>query len=97
MYDFCHDYVKPKYGEKLKLCYMDADIVYIKVDDIYKDIAEDNEIRFDTSSYELDKPLLKGKDKSIIGLMKDEFGGKIMAKFVRLRAKTYSYLIDHGR
>ena len=38
---------------------MDADsfIVYIKTDDIYKDIAEDVEIRFATSNYELDSPL----------------------------------------
>ena len=28
--------------------------------------------------------------------MKDELGRKIMIKFVRLRAKTYSYLIDDG-
>ena len=28
--------------------------------------------------------------------MKDTFGGKIMTKFFRLRAKTYSYLIDDG-
>ena len=28
--------------------------------------------------------------------MKDELGGKIMIKFVRLRAKTHSYLIDDG-
>ena len=43
MYEFCYDYVKPKYGEEAKLCYMDTDsfIVYIKTDDIYKDIAED--------------------------------------------------------
>ena len=101
MYEFWYDYVKPKYGEKVKLCYMDTDsfIVYIKTDDIYKDIAEDVETRFDTSNYGLecnsiDRPLTKGRNKKVIGLMKDELGGKIMTKFVGLRAKTYSYLID---
>ena len=62
MYEFWYDYVKPKYSEKVKLCYMmDADsfIVYIKTDDIFKDIAEDVETRFDTSNYELDRPLPK--------------------------------------
>ena len=98
MYEFWYDYVKPKYGEKVKLCYVDTDsfIVYIKTDDIYKDIAEDVETRFDTSNYELDRPLPKGKNKKVIGLMKDELGGKIMTKFVGLRAKIYSYLIDDG-
>ena len=93
MYEFWYDYVKPKYGEKVKLCYMDTDsfIVYIKTDDIYKDIAEDVETRFDTSNYELDRPLPKGKNKKVIGLMKDELGGKIITKFVGLRAKTYNY------
>ena len=67
-----------------------------KADDIYKDIAEDVEIRFDTSDYELDRPLPKWKNKNIIGLMKDKLGGKIMTKFVGLRAKTYSCLIDDG-
>ena len=54
-------YVKLKYGEKAKLCYMDTDsfILYIKTDYIYKDIAEDVETRFETSSYELDRPLPK--------------------------------------
>ena len=60
----------------------------------YKDIAEDVETRFDISNYELDKPLPNGKNKEVIGLIKDEFGGKIMTKFVWLRAKSYSYLID---
>ena len=57
MYEFWYDYVKPKYGEKVKLCYMDTDsfIVYIKTDDIYKDILEDVETRYDTSNYELDR------------------------------------------
>ena len=63
MYDFWYDYVKPKYGEKAKFCYMDTDgfIVYTKPDDIYKDIAQDVETRFDTSNYELDRPLPIGK------------------------------------
>ena len=53
MYEFWYDYVKPKYGEKAKLCYMDTDssIVYIKTN-IYKDTAEDVETRFDISNYE---------------------------------------------
>ena len=38
----------------------------------------------------------KEKNKKVIGLMKDELGGKIMMQFVRLRAKTYSYLIGDG-
>ena len=49
--------------------------------------------RFHTSNYELDILLSKGK---VIGLMKDDLGGKIMAKFVGLRANSYSYLIDDG-
>ena len=71
-------------------------IVYIKTDGIYKDIAEDVEIRFDNSDYELDILLPKGKNKTIIGLMKDELDGKIMKEFLGLRAKTCSYVIDHG-
>ena len=63
MYNFWHDYVKMKYGEKMKLYYMDRDsfIVYIKTDDIYKYIAEDVETSFDTSNYELGRPLPKRK------------------------------------
>ena len=68
MYQFCYDYVKPKYCEKSKLCYMDNDsfIVYIETDDIYKDIAENVKTRFDTSNYELYRPLPKGKIKKLL-------------------------------
>ena len=77
---------------------MDTDsfIVYMKTNDIYNDFAEDIETRFNTSNYELDKLLPKGKNKKVIGLMKDELDGKIMTKFVGLRAKAYSYLLDDG-
>ena len=73
MYEFWYDYVKPICVKKTKLCYMDTDsfIAYIKTDDIYKDILEDDETRFDTSNYELDRPLSKGKNEKVIGLMKN--------------------------
>ena len=66
MYGFWYDYVKPRYGKKAKFCYMDTNnfIVYIKTDDIYKYTGEDVETRFDTSNYELDRPLPKGKNKN---------------------------------
>ena len=76
---------------------MDSDsFTDVKTDDIYKDIAEDVETRFDTSNYELDRPLRKVKNKTLIGITKNELGGKIMTKFVGLRAKTHSYSIVDG-
>ena len=64
---------------------MDTDSfnVYVRTDYINKNIA-DVETRFDTSNYELNKPLPKGKNKKVIGLMKDDLGGKILKEFVRL-------------
>ena len=96
MYEFCYDYLKPKYGNNVKLCYMDTDsfIVHIKTEDFYNDIADDVEKRFDTSNYEIKRALPTGKNKKVIGLMKDELGGRIMTEFVALRPKTYSYLTD---
>ena len=65
MHEFRYDYAKPKYGENTQLCRMDTDsfIVHVKADDVYKDIAEDIETRFDTSNFELDRPLPKGEIK----------------------------------
>ena len=96
MYEFWYDYVKTKYGEKAKLCYMDIDsfIVYIKTEDIFPDIAKDVETRFDTSNYELDRQLPKGKNKKVIGFMKTELGREIMKEFAALTAKAYSHLTD---
>ena len=96
MYKFWYDYMKPKYGDNIKLCYMDTDsfIMNIKTEDFHKDIANDVEKRFDTSNHEVNRPLPTGKNKKVIGLMKDELGGKIITKFVTLRPKTYSYLTD---
>ena len=73
-YEFQYDYMKAKYGEKVKLCFMDTGsfIAYIKTEDIFSDIVQDAETRFDTTNFELDRPLSEGKNKLVIGLMKDE-------------------------
>ena len=84
IYEFWYDYMKPKYGDNVKLCYMDTDsfIIYIKTEDFYKDIADDVECKFDPSNYEFDRPLPAGKNKKVIGLTKDELEGKIITEFV---------------
>ena len=100
MYEFHYDYMKRKYAEdKLTLCYMDTDsLIYdIETDDFYKDIADDVESRFDTSGYVPDRPLPVGKNKKVIGLMKDELGGGIMKEFVTLRPKMYAYKVGSSQ
>ena len=99
MYEFWYDYMKPNYDNNIKLCHMDTDgfIMNIKANDFYEDIASDVENRFDTSNYEVNRPLLMGRNKKVIGLMKDELGGKIITEFITLKPKTYSYVTDDGK
>ena len=98
LYEFWYDYIKQKYGDKANLCYTDTDsfIIYIMTEDFFEDVSNDVEKWYDTSNYdENDKrPLPIGKNKKVIGLFKDELGGRIMKEFCALRAKTYSYLMD---
>ena len=56
----------------------DSFIINIKTEDFYEDISNDSEKRFDTSNYEVSRPLPREKNKKVIGLMKDELGEKIM-------------------
>ena len=99
MYEFWYDYMKPKYNDNVRLCYMDTDsfVMHIKTNDFYKDISEDVDNRFDISNYEVKRPLPIGKNKKIIGLMKDELGGEIITEFTALRPKIYSYLTDNDK
>ena len=96
MYEFWYDYVKIKYEDKARLCYIDTDsfVVNIKTKDFYKDIAENVKERSDTSNYIYDRPLPIGVNKKVIGLMKDELGGDIITEFVALRPKAYSYITN---
>ena len=72
MYEFWYDYMKPKYNDNVRLCYLDTDS---KTNDFYKDISDDVECKFGTSNYEVKRPLPMGKNKKVIGLMKDELRG----------------------
>ena len=86
IYEFHYNYMHPKYGSKVKLCYMDTDIVVyeIKIKYLYKDIAEEVEMRFDISNYLKNNNRLPriGKNKKVIFMMKEELGVKIMKDFV---------------
>ena len=82
--------MKPKYKEKSELCYIvtNSYIVYIETEDIYFDIAKYVETRFDNLNNGLVRPLSKGKNKKVIGVVKDELGLKIMKEFAVLRTKN---------
>ena len=64
-----------------------ASLFMYKTEDIYKDITEAVKTRFNTSHFELGRPLPKEKNRKVIGLRKDQLSGKIMKEFVGLRAK----------
>ena len=96
MYEFWYDYIKPKYQDKAKLCYMDTDsfIIHMKTEVFYKNIANDVEKWFDTSYYsecnsvEDDKrPLPVGNNKKVIGFFKDGLGGKLWKNLLDLEQK----------
>ena len=100
MYDFHYNYIKQKYGDKAKLLFTDTDsfMYEIRTEDFYKDISEDVKDEFDTSDYPPDYPsgIPSGLNKKVIGMFKDEAGGKIIDEFVGLRAKLYSYKMFEG-
>ena len=99
-YEFWYDYITPKYKDRAKLCYTDTDsfIIYIKTEDFFEIISNDVERWFDKSDYDKnDKRLLPiGKNKNLLGLFKDELGGKIMTEVFVLRSKACAYLDDGG-
>ena len=98
MYKFWYEYIKPKYGDRVKLCYTDTDSITARImtEEFYRDIAGDVKRWFATSNYDENNktPFPIGKNKKVYGFFKDELGGKIMEEFVALRPKTYAYVMD---
>ena len=89
MYEFHYDHMLPKYGDNIQLCSMDRDSLVqdITTDNFYEDTTGNIEARFNTSGHNPSwvHPLPMGVNRKVIGLMKDELGGRIMTKFVALR------------
>ena len=100
MYDFHYNYVKPKYNEKAKLLFTDTDSLAYEIEtkDFYKDISDDVVAKFDTSNFSKDHPsgIQVGVNKKVVGMFKDEAGGKIIEEFVGLKSKLYSYKMYEG-
>ena len=101
MYEFDYDYLKPKFEDNVKLCYMDTDsfIFPIKTEDFYEDIMSDLEKWYDTS--QIDKKLRRyipiGINKSVVGMFKDELNGNIMTELVALASKLYALLDNNDK
>ena len=100
MYDFHYNYIKTKYGDNAKLFFIDTDsLAYeIKTKDFYKDINPDIEEWFDTSDYPTNHPsgIKTGLNSKVLGMIKNEAGGKQIVEFVGLRTKLYSYKMLDG-
>ena len=98
MYEFRYDYLRPKYSDKAKLCYIDTDSFALNIftEYFYEDINNDVERWFDTFNYDKNdkRPLQIGFNKKVIGMFKDELGRKIMKESCAFRAKTYTYLME---
>lgn len=89
IHEYLNEYTKLKYGDKTKLCYTDMDslTVHVKSEDVYSDLLGDVEKIFDTSSYEVERPLPIRKNKKVIGLINNELSGRIMEKFIVVKKK----------
>ena len=75
IYEFRYGYLKPKYGDKIKLCYTNTDsfIIEVKTEDLYADISDHVEKCYDISNYDKDdnRPLSIGINKKVPSLFKD--------------------------
>ena len=101
MFDFHYNYIHKKYTfEKAKLLFTDTDsLMYeLDTDDFYADISEDVATKFDTSDYPPNHKsgIPSGLNKKVIGLFKDEVGGKQITHFVGLRPKLYSFKVEES-
>lgn len=93
MYDFHYRFMLRTFPERISLCYMDTDsfIYNIRTEDFYEDIKKYLKDWFDTYNYKEDNQFnIPRTNKKVLGMMKDEYNGRIIQEFVGLRSKMYS-------
>ena len=98
IYDFHYNFIKKKYNDKAILLFTDNDsLTYqIETDDVYEGMSKNKEL-FDKCDYPKESPFYFDNNKTVVGKMKDECGGKVITEFVGLRFKMYSYIKDDGK
>ena len=86
-----YDYIKPKFGDRAKLCYTDtySFIIHILTKGFFKDIADDVKKWVHTYSYDENekRTLAIGKNKKALGFLKDELRGKIIKEICAIGLK----------
>lgn len=94
MYEFFYFYLKPKFGNRVKLLGSDTDsfILEIKTDNLDAELFPDRDTEFDTSNYDKNHPLYSERNKKIVNLMKNEHPVDKIVEWVGLKAKCYSLL-----
>ena len=80
MYEYWYDYLKPKYGNNVKLCYMETGsfLIHVEIEKACAELAEKIEIRFNKSNDGVDRPLPILKSRKGISLMKDKLDGRLL-------------------
>ena len=97
-YDFHHNNIKKKYGDRAKLLFPDTDsFTYeLETEDVYKDFWNDKDM-FDNSDYQKNSLYYDETYKKVIGKFKDEACGVPITEFLSLKSKMYSYVKENEK
>ena len=91
IHEFNYEYIKSKYDAKLVHTDTDSLVDEIKTEDVHEDFYHDKNM-FDFSEYSLQSKFFDLVNKKVIAKMKDEFKGRIISEFIRLKSKMYSLI-----
>ena len=97
IYHFHYNYMIPKFKNNQQLIFTDTDSLCYEINnvDFYEEIKPDINSKFDTSDYPKNNKFgFPQVNEKVLGLMKDEFAGKIALEFVGLRSKMYCLSLE---